>query len=380
MRPHLFGLTLMAALGACADQQTAPEDHSQPDLQAKAFHLTIDLQSGTAAVRPPQASGAGAGGGALSLSLIGSDALAIDAVSRGCVPIPRTRLKRCSVTLEISNELHATDLVTPTTFPRPPQGVTGLLVFPWTATATGTTALAVPSPAWDNGPVDFFNDFSCSSGVKSDCYRYDLVAAPLYANTTASTQVGYDVPVEAMGISAYIVVAADLRDNPVLTARLPAVASLCHYVAGGEVSSEPIYLRVGRYGPDEAFDFSFCSFTNFLPDNAVVRSARARFFLYNATSDVDLEEVNYGDELEASDVDLPAVRDLGTDRAESTNIRFDELWVTWDVSRAVGDAVDNGQTSVQFRLSVPRDGYANFADPTHNELIQPEVVVQYTLR
>jgi hypothetical protein len=244
-----FGFTV-AVLAACGVDRTAspslPAGPDAADLPGQAFLLTFDTRTGQAAIAAP--SGARPGAESPSFSLIGGEAVEVRADARGCTPIPANlKLKRCSFTLEIRNRLRATDLVTPTSFPRAPQGISGVVVFPWTTSITGATGVAIPSPDWDQAPANFFNDFGvCSSGPKSDCSRYELVASPLYAGQSAGGyRVGYDVPAATTTISAYIVIAADLRDNPLRTAKLAPVGDLCGRVYADQTELNARYLSVG---------------------------------------------------------------------------------------------------------------------------------------
>lgn len=203
-------ILLAPLLAGCAGERVGGPQPPASDLPAGAFALVIDTRTGQVEVTPPRATSSAAGP---AYSLIGGDGVALDADPCAFTPIPgNPRRKRCTFSLRIENRLEATDLVTPTEFPRPPAGVTGILVFPLTASAQGgTEAVAVPSPAWDRQPANFFNDFgSCASGNKSDCYRYEVYGSPLYAGDEESREVGFDVPVDATSVTAYVVVAADL--------------------------------------------------------------------------------------------------------------------------------------------------------------------------
>ena len=79
--------------------------------------------------------------------------------------------------------------MTPTTFPKPPQGE-GLLVFPYTAAALGVPGGgAVPNALWDEAPINFFNDFGgCAGGKTSDCYRWERYSSPLAAGETSAAR------------------------------------------------------------------------------------------------------------------------------------------------------------------------------------------------
>jgi hypothetical protein len=295
---------------------TAPEPVG-PDLSRHAFQLTIDAQTGEIEVAEPRVTtSAGAAANGPSLSLIGSDGIEFD-VRSGCrfSAIPnRPRHRRCTFRVELTNRLQGVDLMTPTDFPRPPAGVTGILVFPWTAVARGgADTTAVPSPDWDHGPADFFNDFvGCSSGSKSDCYRYETLPSPVYGGAAAgSPEIGFDIPIDASSVTAYIVVAADLRPNRPFT--FPVYASQCY-----ELQSEPGIspfggFQVGRVQNDPVLTSRvFCSFDNPLPSDALLRGGELRITRLggNSISTLQAEYLDFGPTIEDEDFDLPSIAAL----------------------------------------------------------------------
>jgi hypothetical protein len=198
-----------------------------PDLTASAFELRIDGQTGEIRVTPPPISPAQViSSVGLAASLLGRDAVEMSATPCVFTPIPNnSKQRRCTFSIRLTNKLTVTDLVTPTTFPRPPQGTAGLLVFPYTAASLGVPGGgAVPNDAWNYAPANFFNDFSgCTTGKTSDCYRYELFAGPLYGGeSTGWQEVGFDVDKAAFDAAVYLVVAADLRENLPQQVRIPA--------------------------------------------------------------------------------------------------------------------------------------------------------------
>ncbi|HEX5632428.1 MAG TPA: hypothetical protein VFX50_04340, partial [Gemmatimonadales bacterium] len=195
-------------------------------LSASAFELRIDGQTGEIRVTPPPISPAQVvSSNGLAGSLLGRDAVEMSATPCVFTPIPNNaKQRRCTFSIQLTNKLTVTDLVTPTTFPRPPQGTTGLLVFPYTAAALGVPGGgAVPNDAWNYAPTNFFNDFaSCSTGKTTDCYRYELFPGPLYGGeSTGWQEVGFDVDKAAYDVAVYLVVAADLRENLPQQLRIP---------------------------------------------------------------------------------------------------------------------------------------------------------------
>lgn len=390
MRKSLFIIGLgVGLLAACSGERvlapSTPEAPSIPDLTGQAFHVVMDATTGTVEVDPPSPAARTARANGPSFSLIGSDGVDVLALPGECVPIPANlKMKRCSFDLELRNRMFTTDLLTPTRFPRPPQGVSGVLVFPWTATALGGAGgVAVPSPDWDHGPADFFNDFNgCSSGGKSDCYRYELFAAPLYADQrTDSQQVGYDIPASATGVSAYIVVAADLRDNRPSRDVLYGVRELC----GNVTDDGDVFPDAGRLVVN-SFESAFCSFPNnrtnvFPPDQWIVVSATLRLYRANDAFWGSVEQVDYGDALDPSDFDAPAIRAYGS--LVNTDSEFEEK----DVTPTVRAGLEQGLPYFQFRI-VAGEGQqvsalfkGTFTDAASGPAPHgPELVVQYKRR
>jgi hypothetical protein len=93
------------------------------------------------------------------------------------------------------------------------------MLFPFATTLTGGSGAIDPSPDWNGegtpgsgAPLNFFNDASCSSGTKSDCYRWQGFPAPFAAGaTTAPDSVGFDVDPTVLSFTTYFVLAADLE-------------------------------------------------------------------------------------------------------------------------------------------------------------------------
>jgi hypothetical protein len=380
-------LLILAACGPERAVEPAPtEPVPGPDLRAQAFKLTIDTRSGRIDVAPPARATASVDG--LALSLLGGDAIALSTGACVFSAIPDRSKKRCTMNLSIGNLLSAADLVSPTTFPRPPQGTSGILVFPFTATTPAGGEVA-PSPDWDLGPVNFFNDNTCSGADKTDCYRYELFPSPLYAlESTPARQVGFDIPASASSVTVYLVVAADLRDNPVLTRMLTAVPELC-----GDVNLDlvpPLVQVAHEYLWVSSTRIGFCSFPNKLPAGARIHSASIRLFtdILAEAEAVVVQRVNWGPVLEPSDVLLPTLNTVGRLLVEDEAYRGGGWkWVAAaGAGSAVQGAVNEQQTLIQFRLIQDRDAGAG-GDPFITTFVgtggptgqHPKLVVHYTL-
>jgi hypothetical protein len=384
-------------LAGCTGTGPSTPDNEEPGagmsaLASHAFQLTIDMGTGRIdVVQPKDVSAARGSKVGPSFSLIGSDGVRMSAGGCRFTSIPNNpRLKRCTFRLEIENSLGATDLLTPTDFPHLPAGTTGVLVFPFSASARGSVSpTAVPSPDWDRPPVNFFNDTgSCSSGNKSDCYRYEIFGSPLYARESEERMVGFDVPVDATSVTAYIVVAADLRDNPVRTFNLTPVDELCGVVStSGEVITNPEGMLIGAQliGSEIVVSRTFCSWLNPEPFRDVrVRTALVR--VYNGRPDLSgypyVEYLPYGTTLDVDDFGLPAI-------AESHEMRVSEDWrlarlsvqFEGSVREEVQQAADAHTSSFQFRIRAKNEGDTfNAFYGIHHPILGTELELTYTLK
>jgi len=318
MRPVLALLASAAVmLVACGvEPPTIPQQstaRSVPDLRPQAFRLRLDLEAGTASVQKPGAS-TSSDRFSPSLSLLGADAIeAYMTSASACAQISKNpNVKRCAFELEVRNRFSGVDFMTPTDFPKPPQGTSGVLVFPFASTSDGTGGWATPSPDWDNGPANFFNDAAgCNNGGKSDCYRYELIPAPFYGGKTyIIPKIGFDVPGDARFVDAYMVIAANLRENPLQTIDIHPEETLCGYASStGYVLTDSYYLETAvsdEHDPDGAGKRSFCTFKNFLPADARLFDATLRLFVQDGAWAYKAEPLDFGTSLDASDYWLPS--------------------------------------------------------------------------
>jgi len=387
--PMLSLCSTVLVLAGCSTETVAPTPTVAPrDLRSNAFQLTMALTPGTVRVGAP-----GAASGP-SASLVGAEGVLITS-SGGitCEAIPRAspQQKRCSFDLEIMNYFADVDLMPPTDFPRPPAGASGVLVFPWSASSDGTGGSATASPDWDKAPANFFNDFvNCSGASQSDCYRYELIPSPFRAGTTYRLdKVGFDVPADAKKITAYLVIAANLRDNPILRTEQSATGDLCGYVfSTGEVfrNNRLMVVDIGEGGNTAAR--GFCSFLNVFPMGTPVEIVRASlgFFPYTddylgyparAPADFTVELLDYGSTMESTDFTLPSPpvhltaisRCCVSDRSSA------------DVTRLVQEAANQSARWFQFRLTPLNNSGAfllgsGYAIPSFG----PKLVIEYRLK
>lgn len=386
MRPrsarHLaFALsaTLVTALAGCASDRapTGPAAVAPPELGRAAFLLTIDVASGHITVGRPAVQSSRSEGPALSL--VGSEAIALQATACTWGVAANPRQKRCTFGLAIQNQLSSTDLTTPTTFPQPTLGVNGILVFPYVAASLGVPGGgATPTADWDNPPANFFNDFGGCGAKSSDCYRSETFPVPLYGGETSpSRTVGFDVDKNAHSVSVYVVVAADLRDNPVQTVRLAATEDLCGYLLdlGSHVElGEFPEIRVG----DESglFARGFCSFR--LPPPPI-RVEAATLALYQTNvfalpyeyGRIEVDHLDFGGTLDPADFLLSGFQAgvISSDPTLGTK--------TLDVKTEVQSDYVYARMNSQFRfVLVPYyGGVAVFAGP--GQAGAPELILSY---
>jgi hypothetical protein len=229
MRSTLTAMSAALVAACSGSDATSPgrTGPNPPDPQTTSFLVRVDLRAGTIAVTPPGAGGADgasanripAPAGGASRSLIGGDAVTLttSGLTRSAVGEFDPKKVRVRFNVAITNKLATVDLVTPT-FPAPPAGVSGVLLFPMTTTPQSGVA---PSVDWNgNGsagsgsPYNFFNDPGCRGGVGGDCFRWEAFPTPIARGTMAAAQlVGFDVDPSVTSFTVTMIVAADLLDR-----------------------------------------------------------------------------------------------------------------------------------------------------------------------
>jgi hypothetical protein len=385
-----FACVLALALAAaCSSEPTSPGPRptGPADAAEHAFLLTIDVATGRVTVREPQQAARTAAGtaGGPSFSLLGSDAIALHAGDCVFSSIPNNaKQKSCTMTLSIENRLSSTDLVTPTSFPRPPAGIGGILVFPYTAAGLGVPGgTAVPNASWNGAPANFFNDFSgCQAGKASDCYRWEGYFGPIYAGQTSEPRsVGFDVDKNANSVAAYIVVAADLRDNPIQTLTILPEPENCSYHARGE---EKFRIDPDTLTVSNIVDFrSLCSFDlHGVPTGVGILSANLRVFQTDAfgaaeaLGQVLVDHMDYG----TLDPDfLDYTRTALTSNIGNFPVADHATFQTLDVAPEVNADLTASRVRSQFRLRVEQQvGEAagvHFAGPGSG--VPPQLTITY---
>lgn len=395
-----LGPACLAVAAACADDRPDPvsaPSASAPDLTGQAFRLTIDTRSGHIDVATPAPAASAYGP---RLSLLGREAIGLSAGDCVFSPVPsNSKLKRCTFNLAITNKLAGADLVTPATFPTPPAGTNGLLVFPYTSAALGISGgVATPTKDWDYGPINLFNDIGgCVNSKTSDCYRYELYPSPLYASDhTPPRAVGFDVDKAAQSVTAYIVVAADLGQTVTLKDEGHCGSSIHDDL--GDYLIEFKAVITGRFYVVHLR--AFCSFDLGALPGARVAAATLRLYQQAVVKDVGpgAEPYDFGpvivDRLAWSGSVTPSAEDMYTRSGVVTllepniGILSDDatigVYKTLDVTAAVADDAASGRGASRFGIHFQGDATASpngeaifstsVVDPAH----PAELVLTYT--
>lgn len=239
-----------------------PPDLPSTGFARAAFLADVNLRTGRIAITSPQisttldaASGASVGP---AFSLVGGDAVLLTTSNFSASAVGAYQPGKIRVTFDVAltNRLTNVELAGPTTFPSPPQGTTGPLLFPYDiaiATTSGGTSgsggdvivvlpsggLVAPSTDWDGAPFNFFNDSTC---IEGDCYRWEEFANLLPGTTTASRQVGFDIDPTVGQFTARLIVASDLVDTSIPqpgTVQGVVSAATLGPIAGAVVTATP---------------------------------------------------------------------------------------------------------------------------------------------
>jgi hypothetical protein len=140
---------------------------------------------------------------------------------------------RTTFGVRIRNKLSAVNIITPT-FPSPPPGTTGVILFPFevvvTQTPGGATTIGdgtdvlvelpnrgvvAPSVDWDVAPFNFFNDAGCGPS-SNDCYRsetFNAASGEIVGGATSEIRVvGFDHDPTVSQFRVRMIVSGDLED------------------------------------------------------------------------------------------------------------------------------------------------------------------------
>jgi hypothetical protein len=264
-------LTALVGLAACSGggDSAAPKPvlpgntPTTAQLQASAFVFDVSTANKTVTVTGPaskinallgsdaisgnrSAGTTGKTSSGVSYSILAGDVVQLTTSNYTASTVGQFTPNKVRVTFDVSitNKLSGVSLITPT-FPAPPAGANGVILFPFSTTVTttsgGTTVggdgtvviveqpnrgATAPSTDWngdgtaafDGSPFSFFNDASCSvtpaAGTTSDCYRYELFGQPVVAGgTTLARTVGFDIDPTVANFRARLILAADLANS-----------------------------------------------------------------------------------------------------------------------------------------------------------------------
>jgi hypothetical protein len=222
-----FALAALAAvsLSSCdRSEVSAPNPvQIQRDFDHLAFRVRVDVEQGTVTVLRPNAFASAnvmaspIKDAPTTSSIISTDGIELTTENFRRFNFGGTSIVRFDMT--ITNKFNTVDLVTPT-WPAPPAGVQGILLFPYRAVATGgDLRRSVDASADWNGtggssgaPHNFFNATDCQRD--DDCFRWEAFPAPLGAGRfTAPQTVGFTFDSRVTSFDAYLILAADLADQ-----------------------------------------------------------------------------------------------------------------------------------------------------------------------
>jgi hypothetical protein len=246
------------ALGACIEEQPTeprsplipPEPPDNPQILSAAWTMDVFRNTRTVRITAPKkgirskadlqllADYFGVEPGSPDLSILADDAVEIipdnTTVQFSTVGQFIPGQVRTTFDVSIRNKLSSVNIITPT-FPAPPPGTSGVILFPFEIVVTqtpgqvtgngGTTVLVelpnrglvAPSVDWDVAPFNFFNDTGCGP-TSNDCYRSETFSSttgtPMIAGgaTSQKRNIGFDHDPTVSQFRARLIVAGDLED------------------------------------------------------------------------------------------------------------------------------------------------------------------------
>ena len=212
-------LTALLFAGCATEQPTEPGGPPAVprDLQAHAIAVRVDLAAGTVTPLDRTAAASSTAPG-LSFALVGANEVGAATSNFFRSAVGQFIAKKVRVRFDVALTNRTTvPLLTPT-FPTPPAGTHSVMLFPFSTTLVAGNGAIDASTDWNGegtpgsgAALNFFNDASCSSGAKSDCYRWEGFPSPFGpATTTAAQTVGFDVDPTVQTFVVYFVLAADL--------------------------------------------------------------------------------------------------------------------------------------------------------------------------
>jgi hypothetical protein len=206
----LLGLAAVLLAGCSTDRPTEPGGEPPPTagLAGRAVAVRVDVAAGTVTVldRSPVAAREG-----LSFALLGANEISAATSNFFRSAVGQFTAKKVRIRFDVAITNRSSVALLPPTFPAPPAATQSVLLFPFATTLTGGNGAIEASTDWDGAVLNFFNDASCSSGPRTDCYRWEAYPAPFAPGTTAAARtVGFDVDPTVQSFTTYFVLAADL--------------------------------------------------------------------------------------------------------------------------------------------------------------------------
>lgn len=242
MRRHLASLLAAILLVGCtAEPKLGPVTPPPPPVEGgfarAAFLAEVNLRSGRIDITAPGLTVTQAlrSGDDPSWSLVGGDAVELVSSNFIASSVGAFTPGKIRVTFDvaITSRLDNVRLRAPTSFPEPPPGTSGPLLFPYdiavAVTSGGTSTggqgndvvvvqpslgLVAPSGDWNGEPWSFFNDAACPG---DDCFRFEEYPAIEPRGASMVQRVGFDLDPTVGQFTARLILAADLEatDTPV---------------------------------------------------------------------------------------------------------------------------------------------------------------------
>jgi PKD repeat protein len=280
------------ALSACIQEEPAgpgtplipPQPPNNPEILSASWRMDVDRPRRQVVIKAPTrgldrpslqilADYFGVEAGSPDLSILAGDVVEImftpGTFASSAVGAFAPGQVRTTFEVAVRNRLTAVNITTPT-FPAPPAGTTGVILFPFevvvTETPGGVTVggdgtdvlvelpnrgLAAPSTNFDNAPFNFFNDVGCGP-TSTDCYRSETFLSTtgtptiLGGATSQSREIGFDHDPTVSQFRARLILAGDLLDATPNT--LPTAEANGPY--SGTVGTPTALSSAGSTDPD----------------------------------------------------------------------------------------------------------------------------------
>ena len=200
-------------------QENSITNPEVPDeIPATAIRLHVNLAARTVTqVNVPSS-------GDVRYSLVGSDAISIQASTLEITPLAKNRVT-VRFDVSITNSLSNVTLIPASS--RTPEEATGILLFPLQATPTTGSSPITASTDWDGDPFNFLTGGSCKVPA-INCYRWEEFPAPLAPGATSTARrVGFEMDKSITEFDVVMLVSADLQS----AAATPPVISLSQSTA-----------------------------------------------------------------------------------------------------------------------------------------------------